>query len=391
MPVPVQRSEADISTLFSPIRLRDVTFKNRISVSPMSQYRAINGHSNAWHMVHLGRFALGGAGLVYCEATAVEMDGRRTHGDLGLWEDSQIDGLIPIAKFLVDEGAVPGIQLAHAGRKASERRPWHGETPIDDTDVSKRNERPWQAIAPSPIPYAEGWPAPVEMTEPAIERVIRSFGDAARRSLEAGFQIIEVYAAHGFLVHQFLSPIANQRTDKWGGSPENRRRFAVEVARSIRSQWPDRYPLAFRLSATDWLDGGIEVEDAVETAKALKAAGVDIIDCSSGGIGGKDRPQRMVVKQGFQAPFADQIRKEADIATMAVGFLWDADVCEEIVSSGQADMVALAREFLDDPNWPLHAAARLGEGEGYALWPIEAGWWLNKRERLLTKLGLRPA
>lgn len=357
----------------------------------MSQYRAIDGHSNDWHMVHLGRFALGGAGLVYCEATAVEADGRRTHGDLGLWDDSQIEGLIPIAKFLSDEGAVPGIQLGHAGRKASERRPWHGETPVDDEDVAERSERPWSAVAPSPIPYADGWPTPVEMAEPEIERVIRSFGDAARRSLEAGFKIIEVYAAHGFLVHQFLSPIANQRTDKWGGNSENRRRFAVEVARSIRSEWPDTHPLAFRLSATDWLDGGIEVEDAVETAKALKAEGVDIIDCSSGGIGGKDRPQRMVIKQGFQIPFAEKIRKQADIATMAVGFIWDAEVCEEIVSSGQADMIALAREVLDDPNWPLHAATRLGENEGHALWPIEAGWWLNKRDRLINKLGLRQA
>lgn len=357
----------------------------------MSQYRATDGYANDWHMVHLGRFALGGAGLVYCEATAVEADGRRTHGDLGLWDDAQIDGLIPITRFLSQEGSVPGIQLGHAGRKASERRPWHGETPVDDEDVSTRNEAPWSALAPSPIPYAEGWPTPVEMTEAVIERVIHSFGEAARRSLEAGFKVIEVYAAHGFLVHQFLSPIANQRTDKWGGNAENRRRFAVEVARSIRSQWPDAFPLAFRLSATDWLDGGIEVEDAVETARALKAEGVDIIDCSTGGIGGKDRPRRMVISQGFQTPFSDRIRKDADMTTMAVGFLWDAELCEEIVSSGQADMIALARELLDDPNWPLHAAAKLGEDDNHARWPIEAGWWLQKRDRLIDKLGLRPS
>ena len=378
-----------MTTLFSPIILGEITFKNRIAVSPMSQYRAVDGYANDWHMVHLGRFAMGGAGLIYAEATAVERDGRRTHGDLGLWDDAQIEGLKPITKFISGEGAIPGIQLGHAGRKASERRPWHGETPVDEQDAADRDEAPWPACAPSPIPYAEGWPAPDEMTEEDILRVIQSFGQAARRADTAGFKIIEVYAAHGFLVHQFLSPIANQRQDRWGGSPENRRRFAVEVARAIRANWPRGYPLAFRLSATDWVDGGLEVEETVQTARALKAVGVDMIDCSTGGIGGKDRPRRMVIEQGFQAPFAGQVRQQAGMATMAVGFLWDAAFCEKIVSSGQADMVALARELLDDPNWPLHAAAALGQGDGHALWPIEAGWWLMKRDRLLRKLGLR--
>ena len=378
-----------MAELFSPFTLRDITFKNRIAVSPMSQYRARNGHANGWHAVHLGRFAMGGAGLVYAEATAVEPDGRRTHGDLGLWQDAQIDDLTPITDFIRNEGSIPGIQLGHAGRKASERRPWHGETPVDDEDISERNEAPWKAIAPSPIPYAAGWPEPAEMSEADIERVIASFGEAAERSQEAGFKIIEVYAAHGFLIHQFLSPIANRRTDRWGGSSENRRRFAVEVARSIRANWPEGYPLAFRLSATDWLEGGIEVEDAVETAKALKAAGVDMIDCSTGGIGGKDRPRRMVIEQGFQVPFAERIRESAGVASMAVGFLWDAKVCGDLVSSGKADMIALARELLDDPNWPLHAAQKLGADQNHSMWPVESGWWLMKRERLLSKIGIR--
>jgi len=376
-------------TLFSPYSLRKVTFKNRIAVSPMSQYRAKDGHANSWHLVHLGRFALGGAALVYAEATAVERDGRRTHGDLGLWEDAQIEPLRPITDFIEREGAVPGVQLGHAGRKASERRPWHGETPVDDEDLSERQEAPWSAIAPSSLPYADGWPAPLEMSEGDIQRAVASFGAAARRAQEAGFKIIEVYAAHGFLVHQFLSPIANTRTDKWGGTPENRRRFAVEVAKSIRSNWPEAYPLAFRLSATDWLDGGLEVEDTVATAKALKAAGVDMIDCSTGGIGGKERPRRMKIEQGFQVPFSEQVRTEANIATMAVGFLWDADACEDAVAHQKADMVALARELLDDPNWPLHAAAELGANDNHALWPVEAGWWLMKRDRLLKKLAIR--
>ncbi len=377
-----------MAVLFSPFALRGVTFKNRIAVSPMSQYRAVDGHANDWHRVHLGRFALGGAGLVYAEATGVEAAGRRTHGDLGLWTDAQIEGLRPIADFISGEGAVPGIQLGHAGRKASERRPWHGETPLDEEDVAERGEAPWQAIAPSPIPYAEGWPEPAEMSEDDIARVIASFGAAARRAKEAGFKIIEIYAAHGFLVHQFLSPISNKRTDTWGGSAENRRRFAVEVARSVRSNWPEAHPLAFRLSATDWLDGGIDVEETIETARALKREGVDMIDCSSGGIGGKQRPQRMKIEQGFQVPFAAEIRAKADIATMAVGFLWDAKHCKDLLVAGKADMIALAREILDDPNWPLHAAQELNVDEGHAMWPVESGWWLMKRERLLSKLGL---
>jgi len=355
----------------------------------MSQYRAVDGHANDWHRVHLGRFALGGAGLVYAEATGVEAAGRRTHGDLGLWTDAQIEGLRPIADFIGQEGSVPGIQLGHAGRKASERRPWHGETPVDDEDVAERGEAPWQAIAPSSIPYAEGWPEPTEMSEDDIGRVIASFGIAAGRAKEAGFKIIEIYAAHGFLVHQFLSPISNKRSDKWGGSAENRRRFALEVAKSVRANWPEAYPLAFRLSATDWLDGGIEVEETIETARALKGEGVDMIDCSTGGIGGKQRPHRMKIEQGFQVPFAGQIRDQADIATMAVGFLWDAKHCEELLVAENADMIALAREILDDPNWPLHAAQELSADEGHSLWPVESGWWLMKRERLLSKLGIR--
>ena len=378
-----------MSQLFQPFQLRDVHFKNRVVVSPMSQYRAKGGFADEWHLVHLGRFALGGAGLVFVEATAVEERGLRTHGDLGIWDDAHIKELKRVALFLESEGSVPGIQLAHAGRKASERRPWHKELPLNEEDFELRSENSWQAIAPSSIPYADGWPAPHEMSGDDIEDVIKAFGEAARRSEEAGFKVIEVYAAHGFLVHQFLSPISNQRSDEWGGSDVNRRRFAIEVARSIRKHWPDNLPLIFRLSATDWLDGGIEIEDTIETAKCLSHEGVDMIDCSTGGIGGKDRPRRMVISQGFQVEFAKRLKEEADIATMAVGFLWDAEFCEAIVQQGSADMVALARELLDDPNWPLHAARKLGRNEEFELWPQESGWWLQKRERLLKKLGIR--
>ncbi|MEM7222305.1 MAG: NADH:flavin oxidoreductase/NADH oxidase [Pseudomonadota bacterium] len=378
-----------MSALFEPLSLRGVTLKNRIVVSPMSQYRAKEGTANHWHMVHLGRFALGGAGLVFAEATAVTPEGRRTPGDLGLWEDGQIAPLTPIAQFIAAEGAVPGIQIGHAGRKASERRPWHGETPVTEEDIDLRGEAPWPAIAPSPLAYAEGWPTPEEMSEAEIDRVIAAFAAAAKRAAEAGFRVLEVYGAHGFLIHQFLSPLANQRDDRWGGDGAGRRRFAVAVARSIRAQWPDELPLVFRLSATDWVDGGLELADTVETARALAAEGVDAITCSSGGIGGRERPKRMTIEQGFQVPFAETIRREAGIATMAVGFLWDPAACEAVVAEGRADLVALARELLDDPNWPLHAAARLGADQAHGLWPPEMGWWLMKRARLIAKLGLR--
>jgi len=322
-----------MSALFEPLTLRGVTIKNRIAVSPMSQYRAVNGYANSWHMVHLGRFALGGAGPVYAEATAVEARGRRTHGDLGLWEDGQIEPLVPIVEFIEAEGAVPGIQLGHAGRKASERRPWHGETPVDSEDEAVRDEAPWPPIAPSPLPYADGWPVPAEMGEADIVGVIDTFGQAAQRAADAGFRVLEVYAGHGFLVHQFLSPLANRRSDHWGGDSAGRRRFAVEVARAIRAEWPGELPLGFRLSATDWTEGGIEAEDTIETARALAAEGVDMIDCTTGGT---ERPPRMPIAEGFQVPFAERMRREAGVASMAVGFLWDPAYCEAVIADGRA-------------------------------------------------------
>lgn len=376
-------------TLFSPLTLRGVTLPNRVMVSPMSQYIALNGYANDWHLVHLGRFALGGAGLVFTEATAVEARGRRTHGDLGLWEDGQTTGLARIAAFIKRQGAVAGLQLGHAGRKASERRPWHGETPVTDEDYALREEPPWQAIAPSPLPYGEGWPTPLEMDRGTIETVLNAFAAAARRAHEAGFDIIEVYAGHGFLVHQFASPLANARTDDYGGSLDNRMRFAIAVADAIRRHWPDDKALMFRLSATDWIDGGWTVADTVVLAKALKAAGVDAIDVSSGGIGGADKPKRMPLGQGFQVEFAARVRRDADIATATVGMIWDAGFADAVIRRGEADLVALAREILDDPNWPLHAAARLGADEGFKMWKPQFGWWLEKRDRVVRKLGLR--
>lgn len=379
--------------LFTPFTLREVTFPNRIAVSPMSQYLSKDGYVNDWHLVHLGRFALGGAGLVFTEATAVEDRGRRTHGDLGLWEDGQIEGMARIARFLKEQGAVAGVQLGHAGRKASERRPWHGETPVDAEDIELRGEAPWQMIGPSPVPYGEIWPAPTEMTQTDIDDVLQAFRASARRVDAAGYDVIEVYAAHGFLVHQFYSPVSNNRTDAYGGDREGRMRFAFEVARAIRETWPAEKPLFFRLSATDWVDGGWEAEDTVALARGLKDNGVDLIDCSTGGIGaGYDerfKPRRMALAQGFQLPFAEHLKKEAEIAAMGVGFLWDPEVAQEAIAEGKVDMVALARELLDDPNWSLHAARKLGEDKDHSFWKPQFGWWLNKRQRIMDKLNLR--
>lgn len=376
-------------SLFSPLTIRGTTFPNRLVISPMSQYRCRDGVANDWHLVHLGRFAMGGAGCVCAEATAVERQGLRTHGDLGLWSDAQIEPLARVARFLEAEGAVPAIQLGHAGRKASERRPWHTQTPVTEEDVALRGEAPWETIAPSPIPFAPEWPTPREMTIEDIQRVVGAFGAAAARAEAAGFRMIDVYAAHGFLLHQFYSPLANQRTDGYGGDLAGRMRMCLEVADSIRANVSDAIPLFFRISATDWIDGGWTLEESVTLARALKSRGVDVVDCSTGGIAGRDRPAKMPVGEAFQVPLAETIRREAEIQTMAVGFIWDPKVAEEAITEGRADLVAVARETLDDPNWPLKAAAALGADEDFEMWKPEFGWWLRGRAKLCRKLGIR--
>lgn len=382
-----------MAALFEPLRLREVTFKNRICVSPMSQYRARDGMANDWHFAHLARFALGGCAMVFTEAAAVSAEARRTHGDLGLWCAEQMAPLRRLADFLKAEGALAGVQLAHAGRKSSERRPWHGETPVDDDDVSARNEAPWQALSPTDEPYGAGWPAPRAMSREDIQKVIEDFGRAAARADDAGFDVIEVYAAHGFLLHQFYSPLCNSRTDSWGGSFENRIRLSLDVASSIREHWPQHKPLFFRISATDRVIGGWDIDDSVALAKALKSRGVDVIDCSSGGIGGPHPPAHFPVGRAFQSDLSEVIRREAAMAAMAVGFIWEAETANAVIESGKADLVAVARELLNNPNWALHAAAELSVNDDYSLWDPAFGWWLNKRQRVMRKLGLhaRPA
>ncbi len=317
----------------------------------MCQYSSHDGFANDWHLAHLGVRAVGGAGLVTMEATAVEARGRISAFDQGIWKDEHVAFLSRIAAFLKEYGAVAGIQLAHAGRKASVRRPWEGGAalPLD--------EGGWQTVAPSPIPFRAGDPAPAELSKSEIVTVLDAFVAAARRALQAGFQLVELHAAHGYLMHQFLSPLSNRRTDEYGGPFENRIRFALETIEAVRAAWPEDLPLWLRISATDWVQGGWSIEDSVELARRVKPMGVDLIDCSSGG---NSTEQKITLGPGYQVPFAERIRAEVGIATGAVGLITTAEQAEEIIASGKADMALLAREFLRDPYFPLHAARELG-------------------------------
>ena len=317
----------------------------------MCQYSSQDGFANDWHLVHLGSRAVGGAAAVIAEASAVEARGRISPNDLGIWKDEHIDFLSRIAAFVAGQGAVPGIQIAHAGRKASTPRPWEpgGVVPL--------GQGGWQPVAPSPLSFRAGDPPPAELSKSGIHAITGAFAAAAVRALAAGFELLEVHCAHGYLAHEFLSPLSNARTDEYGGSYENRIRFVLETAQAVRAAWPERLPLFVRISATDWVEGGWTIEDSIELARRLSALGVDLIDCSSGG---SDAAARVPVKPGYQVPFADRIRHEAGIPTGAVGLITDARQAEEIVSGGQADIVLLAREFLRDPYFPLRASREFG-------------------------------
>ena len=337
--------------LFTPLTLRDITFRNRIAVSPMCQYSSVDGFASDWHLVHLGSRAVGGAGLVFMEATAVEARGRISPADQGIWKDEHIEFLSRIAGFLREQGAAPGIQLAHAGRKASTRPPWEGGAFLSPADGG------WTPVAPSAVPFRAADPAPHELSVAEIAATVDAFAAAARRALRAGFQVVEIHGAHGYLIHEFLSPLCNRRTDAYGGSFENRIRFALEVTDAVRSAWPADLPLFYRVSATDWAEGGWDVPDSVELSRRLRGLGVDLVDCSSGGAVAH---QQIPLSPGYQVPFAARIRKEAGIATGAVGLITTAQQSNEILVAGQADLILLAREFLRDPYFPLHAARELG-------------------------------
>jgi 2,4-dienoyl-CoA reductase-like NADH-dependent reductase (Old Yellow Enzyme family) len=373
--------------LLQPFDLRGVPLRNRIVISPMCQYSAVDGVAGDWHTVQYGRFAVGGAGLVFLEATAVLPEGRITHGDLGLWSEEQVAPLARIAAFLKAQGAAAGIQIGHAGRKASMQRPWHGNGPLNAADAA-RGDLPWEIVSSAALPIGEGWLVPRALDEAGILRVRDAFVAAAERALRAGFDALELHMAHGYLLHQFLSPLVNRRNDAWGGDAEGRMRLPLDVARAVRAVWPADRPLFARISAVDGAEGGLELEDQIAFARRLREAGVDVVDCSSGGVAGSATAAKGPPRTyGFQLPFAARIRAEAGVATMAVGLIVDPRQAEAALRAGEADLVAIGREALEDPNWPQRAAAVLGGGPDYASAPPQHGWWLANRAPVLNKLG----
>ena len=339
-----------MALLFEPLQLRGVTLPNRIVVSPMCQYSSQDGFANDWHLVHLGSRAVGGAGLIFTEATAVLPEARINLDDLGIWNDPHIEFLRKITGFVKNQGAFPGMQLAHSGRKGSTKKPWLGQGALSP------DEGAWEPVAPSARPFSSDYPMPRELSKDGIRRVVQAFEQAARRALDAGFQVLEIHSAHGYLIHEFLSPLSNERTDEYGGSFENRTRLAREVVSAIRRTWPERLPLFIRISATDWKEGGWDVEQSVELAKQLAPLGVDVVDCSSAGL---VPDAKVVMGPGYQVRFAERIRRESGVKTAAVGLIETKEQVEEILEKKQADLVVMARAFLRDPYWPLRAAREL--------------------------------
>ena len=348
-----------MSLLFTPLQLRSLTLRNRIFVSPMCQYSCRDGLPDHWHLVHLGSRAVGGAALVMAEATAVAPEGRISPYDTGLWNDIQTEAFKPIARFILEQGAVPAIQLGHAGRKASVLPPWRGGAAVATAEGG------WQPCAPSPVPFSSASHVPRELDAAGLEQICNGFEKSARRALQAGFQVVEVHMAHGYLLHQFLSPLSNRRSDQYGGDLDNRMRFPLQVARRVREVWPEHLPVFVRISATDWVQGGWDLRQSLELCRHLQALGIDLIDCSSGGL----VPDAVIpAAPGFQTPLAGQIRQELGILTGAVGLITAAVQAEQIVANGLADVVFLARELLRDPYWPIHAAQVL---KAEHAWPVQ--------------------
>jgi 2,4-dienoyl-CoA reductase-like NADH-dependent reductase (Old Yellow Enzyme family) len=373
--------------LFQPLTIKDVTARNRIAIPPMCQYTAKDGLTNDWHLVHYGALARGGAGIIFVEAAGVEARGRITHGCLGLWDDERAEAQRALVSIMKAHGAVPGIQIAHAGRKASMRRPWHGNNAMDDSDRAERGEVAWEVIAPSPLPAGDGWLVPKQLGAEDIPGVVEAFADAARRADRIGYEALEIHGAHGYLIQSFLSPLSNQRNDAYGGDLSGRMRFALEVAEAVRGAWPDNKPLFFRISAVDGFEGGWMIEDSVILARELKALGYDVIDCSSGGNTGSSTLLPIPRKLGYQVPFAARIKQEAGIDTMAVGLILSGAQAEEILRRGEADIVAVGREALYDPYWPVHAAQELGIDPQFEQFPEQYGWWLDKRNQSVRRFG----
>ncbi|MBL6081618.1 NADH:flavin oxidoreductase/NADH oxidase [Belnapia sp. T18] len=366
--------------LFTPLTIRGVTLKNRIVVAPMHQYAANRGYATDWHLMNAGRYAAGGAGLVIMESTKVERRGCGTHGDLGLWEDGQIPGLARCAAFIKAQDAVPGLQLGHSGRKARRFRPWEGGGPLP----AEAAEDDWELVAPSALASPESDPLPRALTRAEVQDLVQRWADAARRADQAGIEVLEVHGAHGYLIHQFLSPFSNLRNDEYGGSEEGRMRFCLEVVEAVRAVWPAEKPLFLRLSVED--DAGWDVAQSARLAALARPLGVDVVDCSSGGMRGAPVVGTGPITYGYQVPYAERLRREAGIATMAVGLIVHADQAEGILQRGEADLIALARELLYNPHWPMDAAQKLGADPRFALVPPAQAYWLEKRARQVKEL-----
>jgi 2,4-dienoyl-CoA reductase-like NADH-dependent reductase (Old Yellow Enzyme family) len=374
-------AKTDHPLLFTPLRVRGVTLPNRLVVPPMAQYSAVDGVATDFHREHYGRLAVGGAGLIFVEATGVTAEGRITNGCLGLWNDVQRAALAPIAAAMKAQGAVPAIQIGHGGRKAAMQRPWFGNGPLTDADLA-RGERRWQPLGPSAAPLSEGWLVPRAMDAADMARTRRAFADAACRALEAGFEVIEIHMAHGYLLQSFVSPLSNLRTDAWGGSLEGRMRFPLEVAESVRAALPDDVPLFARISCEDGIEGGWTMDDSVAFARALGQRGVDVIDCSSGGNTPRGATNANLQRSpGYQVPYARRIRAESGVMTEAVGLIREPQFAEQVLRDGGADLVAVGRQFLYEPFWGLHAAHRLGIDPDFRRWPHPYAWWLEKWDK----------
>ncbi len=367
--------------LFTPIKLRGLVARNRVVVSPMSQYLAKDGAPTDWHLVHLGKFAMGGAGIVFVEETSVEQAARKTYSCPGIYNDEQVRAWRRITDFVHEQGALTAIQLGHAGRKVSTKAPWEGFAPLTAEDA-KQGKPPWRGYAPSAVPVKPGGPVPIEMDLADIRRVVQAHVEACRRSLDAGFDIVELHGGHGYIIQQFLSPITNLRRDAYGGGIEGRMRFCLELVEAVRAAWPKELPLFFRASCLDGKGGAWEMEDTVRLAGELKARGVDVVDCSSGGIEGPLTLALVPRVPGYHIPFAERIRREAGVATMAPGLVTGARQAEDYLQEGKADLIVLARELMWNPNWPAHAAKELGVADPLALLPKTYAWWLRRREEV---------
>ncbi len=367
--------------LFTPMTIRGLTLRNRVVVSPMSQYSAVDGAPTDWHLVHLGKFAMGGAGIVFCEETSVSERSRKTYDCPGIYTDAQAKAWRRVTDFIRGQGAAAAIQLGHAGRKVATRAPWDGFAPLGAEDAAK-GRAPWAGIAPSPIPFKDGAMVPKEMDRDDIKYVIDLHVEATKRSLDAGFDIVEIHGAHGYIIQQFLSPITNKRTDAYGGDIQGRMRFGLELTEAVRAAWPADKPLFFRASCVDGRGGIWSMDDTVVLAGELKQRGVDMLDCSSGGIEGPLTLHIVPRVPGYHVPFAERIKRETGIPTMAVGLITEGNQAEGYLQAGQCDLVALAREMMWDPNWAVHAAAALGVPAPHTLLPRPYAWWLERREEV---------